>query len=242
MNVLVTGASRGIGAKIVEIFARDGHNVVINYNNSDKIAKSLSESLNNKGLSTQTFKADVSNIDDVCKMVKFCNSKYGSIDVLINNAGIAQTRLFDQITQSDWDRMLNINLKGVFNCSRQVVGDMISKKSGVIINVASMWGITGASCEVHYSASKSGVIGLTKALAKELGPSNIRVNCVAPGVIQTDMLNEYTQDDLEELRKETPLMRLGKPEDVANVVYFLASDKASFITGEVINVTGGFLI
>ena len=242
MNVLVTGGSRGIGAKIVEVFAQNGYNVVINYNSNSKRAQDLSQSLNSRGFSTKIFKADVSNINEVRNMINFAKEQYGSIDILINNAGISQTKLFDEITQSDWDNMVNINQKGVFNCTSQVVGDMIRKKSGVIINIASMWGITGASCEVHYSATKAAIIGLTRALAKELGPSNIRVNCVAPGVIQTDMLNDYTEMDLENLRQQTPLLRLGKPEDVANVVYFLASDKASFITGEVVNVTGGFLI
>lgn len=242
MNVLVTGGSRGIGAKIVEIFAKDGCNVLINYNNSEKHAKELSDSLNAKGCKTVIFKADVSDIEQVKDMVNFFKSKFGTTDVLINNAGIAQTKLFDEITQNDWDRVLNTNLKGVYNCTREVVLDMIKLKKGCIVNVSSIWGITGASCEVHYSASKAGVIGLTKALAKELGPSNIRVNCVAPGVIKTDMLDEYSEDDLQALKEETPLLRLGSPLDVANAVYFLASEKASFITGEVINVNGGFLI
>ena len=242
MNVLVTGGSRGIGAKIVEIFAKNGCNVVINYNNNQECARNLSDKLNSEGYSTRIFKADVSNVEQVRDMIEFCRDNYGGVDVLINNAGVAQTKLFYEITQDDWDKMINTNLKGVYNCTREVVSDMIRLKKGSIINVSSIWGITGASCEVHYSASKAGVIGLTKALAKELGPSNIRVNCVAPGVIKTDMLEEYTEDDLRALKEETPLLRLGMPEDVANVVFFLASDKASFITGEVINVNGGFLI
>lgn len=242
MNVLVTGGSRGIGAKIVEIFAKSGFNVVINYNSNLEYAKSLSEKLNSEGYNTTTYKADVSDIKQVKEMVLFCKNTYGSIDILVNNAGIAQTKLFDEIEQDDWDKMININLKGVYNCSREVVKDMIKSKKGSIINISSMWGITGASCEVHYSASKAGIIGLTKALAKELGPSNIRVNCVAPGVIKTDMLNEYSEEDIKALEQETPLLRLGKPEDIANAVFFLASENASFITGEVINVNGGFLI
>ena len=242
MNVLVTGGSRGIGAKIVEIFAKNGCNVVINYNNNQECARNLSDKLNSEGYSTRIFKADVSNVEQVRDMIEFCRDNYGGVDVLINNAGVAQTKLFYEITQDDWDKMINTNLKGVYNCTREVVSDMIRLKKVSIINVSSIWGITGASCEVHYSASKAGVIGLTKALAKELGPSNIRVNCVAPSVIKTDMLEEYTEDDLRALKEETPLLRLGMPEDVANVVFFLASDKASFITGEVINVNGGFLI
>ena len=242
MNVLVTGGSRGIGAKIVEIFAKNGCNVVINYNNNQECARNLSDKLNSEGYSTRIFKADVSNVEQVRDMIEFCRDNYGGVDVLINNAGVAQTKLFYEITQDDWDKMINTNLKGVYNCTREVVSDMIRLKKVSIINVSSIWGITGVSCEVHYSASKAGVIGLTKALAKELGPSNIRVNCVAPSVIKTDMLEEYTEDDLRALKEETPLLRLGMPEDVANVVFFLASDKASFITGEVINVNGGFLI
>ena len=241
MNVLVTGGSRGIGSKIVSTFASNKHNVLINYNNSEESAKDLSKDLNSKGFSTTIFKSDVSDIDQVNSMVDFFNKTYGSVDVLVNNAGIAKSQLFNEITQDDWDEVLNINLKGVFNCSRAVTCDMIKRKSGCIINISSIWGIEGSAMEVHYSASKAGVIGFTKALAKELGPSNIRVNCVAPGVIKTDMLSGYTEDDLEVLRNDTSLLRLGTSQDVADVVYFLASDKASFITGEVINVSGGFL-
>ena len=241
LNILVTGGSRGIGAKIVSTFAKYKHNVVINYNNSKDLARKLSDDLNACGCETKIFKANVSDMDEVCDMVRFCKEMYGDIDVLVNNAGVSKSQLFDKITQSEWDEMINVNLKGVFNCSQAVVSDMIRRKNGCIINISSIWGIDGAAMEVHYSAAKAGVIGFTKALAKELGPSNIRVNCVAPGVIETDMLNGYSDDELEVLRNNTSLLRLGVPEDIANVVYFLASNKASFITGEVINVSGGFL-
>ncbi len=241
MNILVTGGSRGIGSKIVSTFAKNKHNVIINYNKNKEMAKNLSYNLNDSGFNTKIFKADVSDINQVRDMVSFCRENYGDVDVLVNNAGIAKSQLFDEITQSDWDEVININLKGIFNCSQAVVSDMIKRKSGCIINVSSIWGIEGSAMEVHYSASKAGVIGFTKALAKELGPSNIRVNCVAPGVIKTDMLNGYSDDDLKALKNDTSLLRLGSPQDVADVVYFLASNESSFITGEVINVSGGFL-
>ena len=241
MNILVTGGSRGIGAKIVSTFAKNRHNVIINYNDSEGLAKELSYNLNDSGYSTKIFKAKVSNINEVYDMVNFCKETYGDIDVLVNNAGVSKSQLFDEITEDDWDYIMNVNLKGIFNCSKAVVSGMIKRKSGCIINMSSIWGIEGGAMEVHYSAAKAGVIGFTKALAKELVPSNIRVNCVAPGVIKTDMLNGYSDSDLEVLRNDTSLLRLGVPQDIANVVYFLASDKASFITGEVINVSGGFL-
>ena len=242
MNIVVTGGSRGIGAGIVEKFAKNGHNVVINYNNSELVALELSHRLNGLGCNTKVCRADVSNVDDAGYLIDFCRSEYGRVDVLVNNAGIAMAKLFDKITEAEWTNMINVNLGGVFNCSQRVVKDMIHNKSGVIINIASIWGSSGASMEVHYSAAKAGVIGLTKALAKELGPSNVRVNCVLPGVIKTDMIRGYSEEDLEVLREETPFQRLGNPQDVANAVYFLASDEASFITGEVLNVSGGFLI
>ena len=165
-----------------------------------------------------------------------------SVDILINNAGISEQKLFTDITDDDWNNMLSVNLTGCFNCCRAASKYMINQKYGSIINVSSMWGIAGASCEVHYSASKSGIIGLTKALAKELGPSNIRVNCVAPGVINTEMNQHLNKDDLSELINSTPLCRIGDPIDVAEAIMFLASDKSSFITGQTLSVDGGFIL
>ncbi|MCC0653022.1 elongation factor P 5-aminopentanone reductase [Clostridioides sp. ES-S-0001-03] len=241
-TVLVTGGSRGIGRAISKIFAKDGYNVLINFNKSENEAKELYTVLNEKGFSVKLFKANISNREEVENMIDYCIKEFGGLDVLINNAGISQDKLFTDITDEDWDNMMNINLKGSFYCSQIALKYMISEKKGNIINISSIWGISGASCEVHYSVSKAGIIGMTKALAKEVAPSNIRVNSVAPGVINTDMLSEYNEDEIDVLVEETPLMRLGTPEDIANCAIFLASDKSSFITGQVISPNGGFVI
>lgn len=187
-------------------------------------------------------RADVANKADVDRVVELCIENFGGVGVLVNNAGIAQSRLFTDITEEDWDRMMNVNLKSMFYTCQAVLPHMIRRKEGKIINFSSMWGQVGAACEVHYSAAKAAVIGLTKALAKEVAPSGIQVNCIAPGVIKTDMLAEYSEDELRELAMETPLMRLGTPEDAANAVYFLASSQSDFITGQVLCPNGGFVI
>ncbi|MCC0701663.1 SDR family oxidoreductase [Clostridioides sp. ES-S-0049-02] len=241
-TVLVTGGSRGIGRAISKIFAKNGYNVLINFNKSENEAKELYTVLNEKGFSVKLFKANISNREEVENMIDYCIKEFGGLDVLINNAGISQDKLFTDITDEDWDNMMNINLKGSFYCSQIALKYMISEKKGNIINISSIWGISGASCEVHYSVSKAGIIGMTKALAKEVAPSNIRVNSIAPGVINTDMLSEYNEDEIDVLVEETPLMRLGTPEDIANCAIFLASDKSSFITGQVISPNGGFVI
>lgn len=198
--------------------------------------------LNEKNFSVKLFKADISNREAVEDMVDYCIKEFGGLDVLVNNAGVSQDKLFTDITDEDWDNMMNINLKGSFYCSQVALKYMISEKKGNIINISSIWGISGASCEVHYSITKAGIIGMTKALAKEVGPSNIRVNSIAPGVINTDMLSGYNEEDVDVLVEETPLMRLGTPEDIANCAIFLASDKSNFITGQVISPNGGFVI
>lgn len=195
-----------------------------------------------KNFSVKLFKANISNREDVEDMVDYCIKEFGGLDVLVNNAGVSQDKLFTDITDEDWDNMMNINLKGSFYCSQVALKYMISEKKGNIINISSIWGISGASCEVHYSITKAGIIGMTKALAKEVGPSNIRVNSIAPGVINTDMLSGYNEEDIDALVEETPLMRLGTPEDIANCAIFLASDKSNFITGQVISPNGGFVI
>nr|UWI49158.1 SDR family oxidoreductase [Clostridioides difficile] len=241
-TVLVTGGSRGIGKAISKTFAKDGYNVLINFNKSENEVKELYTVLDEKGFSVKLFKADISNREEVENMIDYCIKEFGGLDVLINNAGISQDKLFTDITDEDWDNMMNINLKGSFYCSQTALKYMISEKKGNIINISSIWGISGASCEVHYSVSKAGIIGMTKALAKEVAPSNIRVNSIAPGVINTDMLSEYNEDEIDVLVEETPLMRLGTPEDIANCAIFLASDKSSFITGQVISPNGGFVI
>lgn len=241
-TALITGASKGIGAATAIMFAHNGYNVVINYNSSAEAAILLEKSLRENGCSALSYSADVSKSNDVNRMVSDVITKFGGIDVLINNAGIAQQKLFTDITDEDWSRMVSVNLTGTFNCCRAVIPHMVSKKSGCIINTSSVWGITGASCEVHYSAVKAGIIGLTKALAKELGPSGIRVNCVAPGVISTRMNSNLSVDDLAVLADETPLGRIGNTNEVASASLFLASHSADFITGQVISPNGGFVI
>lgn len=241
-TVLITGASRGIGASMARLFAENGYNVIINYCNSKEDAQNLEKELFDKGLSAKAIKADVKDYAQVVDMIEEIHQLFGDIDVLINNAGIAQQKLFTDITEQDFDNMVNVNLKGVFNCTKAVLRDMINNKYGKIINISSMWGVVGASCEVHYSAVKAGVIGMTKALAKEVGPSGINVNCIAPGVINTQMnsnLDEYT---LNSLKEETPLGIIGEGEDIANLALFLASDKSKFITGQIITADGGLTI
>ncbi len=241
-TAIITGASKGIGRQMAKAFAENGYNLLINYNNSKKEAEELCQQLNSKGIIAYAYRADVSDRKQVDSMVEFCIKRFRNIDLLINNAGVAQSILFTDITQDDWKRMIDINLTGVFNCTQSVVKYMISEKKGKIINISSIWGMVGGSCEVHYSTVKAGIIGFTKALAKELGPSNIQVNSIAPGVIQTDMLKGLNDKDLEELKYDTPLMRLGTADDIAECALFLASDKADFITGQVISPNGGFVI
>lgn len=242
-TVLITGASRGIGASCAVNFAKAGYNVVINYNNSEEKAKSLEKIIKDSyKVDCISIKADVSDYEQVCAMFEKAYSYFGNIDVLVNNAGISSYMLFTDTEEYEWDKVISTNLNSVFYCCKCVLPQMIKNHSGVIVNISSMWGQTGASCEVAYSTSKAGVIGLTKALAKEVGPSDIRVNCVAPGVIMTDMMNGFDEKAIEELKDETPLSCLGTPKDVADSVVFLCSDKAKFITGQVLSVNGGILI
>lgn len=241
-TVLVTGGSRGIGAAVCERFAQEGWKVAVNYNRSKEQAEALAKQLVARGCDACAVRADVSDRVQVEQMVKDVMERFGKIDVLVNNAGIAQQKLFSDITDSDWNTMFDVNVKGMYYCCQAVLPGMIHSKSGVIINVSSMWGITGASCEVHYSAAKAAVIGFTKALAKEVGLSGIRVNCVAPGVVATDMNQNLTQQILNELKEETPLGLIGTPEDIANSIWFLAGEESRFITGQVISPNGGLVI
>jgi len=188
----------------------------------------------------EVYRADISDFNRTAEMVKAVEKRFGHIDVLVNNAGVSESRLFTSLSFEDWRNMTAVNLDGVFNCTRPVAESMVRRKAGCIINISSIWGVTGASCEVAYSASKAAVIGFTKALAKELGPSNIRVNCVAPGVINTDMLESLSPRDIDELRCRTPLQRIGNADDIASVVFYLAKEEAGFITGQVISSNGGF--
>ena len=241
-TVLITGGSRGIGRASAQLFARQGWNVAVNYLHSQQAALDLAAGLIEEGCQVMACQADVARREQVTAMVQAVQERFGSIEVLINNAGIAQQKLFTDITPEDWDAMLDVNVKGIFNCCQAVVPGMTSRKRGKIINLASIWGLTGASCEVHYSTAKAAVIGFTKALARELGPSNIQVNCVAPGIIDTDMNASLLEEDRCRLIDATPLMRLGTPQDIAYTLLFLASDQADFLTGQVLSPNGGFVI
>lgn len=241
-TALVTGGSRGIGRQICLDLAREGYNLIINYNKSEDKAKEIKEKLNAESINCEIFKADVSKSEEVKRMFEFCIEKYKTLDLLVNNAGISFEGLITDMEEKDWDNIVSNNLKSVFLCSKEALKIMISEHKGKIINMSSMWGVTGGSCEVAYSASKAGVIGFTKALAKEVGPSGINVNAIAPGVIMTDMMNDFTEDDIRALKDETPLMELGNPKDISNAVLFLASEKSNFITGQIIGVNGGFVI
>ncbi len=239
---MITGAATGIGRAAALLFAADGYNVAVHYNKSETEAQRLCGLIAAQGGRALAVQADVSDAGQVSAMVRRVTEVFGRIDVLVNNAGIAQSKLFTDLTADDWDTMFDVNVKGVFHCCQAVLPGLISRKAGCIVNVSSIWGMAGASCEVHYSAAKAAVIGLTKALAKELGPSNIRVNCVAPGVIETRMTAGLDDETKDALKDETPLGRLGTADDAAQAIRFLASEKASFITGQVISPNGGFVI
>ena len=239
-TVLVTGGSRGIGKCIAENLAKEGYNVVLNYNKSVKEAKKIKEELENQGIKIEIFKADVSKREDVKKLVNFTIEKYNNIDILINNAGIDQIKPFMDITNEDWNKIIQTNLNSVFYCSQEVLKNMIHNKKGCIINISSIWGITGASCEVAYSVSKAGIDGMTKAIAKEIGLSNIRVNSIAPGIVDTDMNKELSFEELQELKNEIPLGRVAAPEEIAKSVKWLIDDE--YVTGQIISVNGGWNI
>lgn len=239
-TVLITGGSRGIGKCIAENLAREGFNVVLNYNKSEKQAKQIKKELSDKGINLEIYKADVSKREEVKKLVEFTMNKFKNIDILINNAGIAKLQMFNDITDEDWNEMINTNLNSVFFTTQEVLPNMIHNKNGCIINISSIWGIVGASCEVSYSVSKAGIDGMTKSLAKELGLSNIRVNSIAPGVIDTDMNSNLDNAIKEEIKNETPLNKIGKPIDIYRCVKWLIEDE--FTTGQIISPNGGYVI
>ena len=238
-TVLITGASGGIGSAIARLFAARGYNTAIHYNSNEKSANDIREELLSCGFSAEIFKADLSSSEVVSSLIKSVSSRFGTIDVLVNNAGISLVKLFDETTESEWDNVMNVNLKSAFLCSKEVVGGMIHNKKGKIINISSVWGVKGASCEVAYSASKAGLIGLTKALAQELAPSNIQVNCVAPGAIATEMNSHLSASDVKALCDEIPAGRFGAPIEVAETVWFFANSP-SYVTGQVLGVDGGW--
>lgn len=239
-TVVVTGASKGIGRAVAKEFANNGYNVVICYNKSVSDAQQL---LNEVSQTTRAIavKVDVSNEDDVKNMVEIIKKTFGNIDVLVNCAGVSDTRLLIDSTKDDYDFVFDTNMRGTYNTCKLVGREMLSNQSGKIINISSIWGVLGGSCESVYSASKGAIIAFTKALAKELGPNGINVNAVAPGFIQTDMTKNVTEEIRREIMNNSALGRLGMPEDVAGVVSFLASEKSNFITGQVIGVDGGWL-
>ena len=239
-TVIITGGSRGIGAAIVKELAKEKYNIVLNYNNSEKEARQIQKELEEQGIKIEIFKADVSKREKVKELIKFTLDRFKDIDVLINNAGIDQIKPFMDISDEDWNRMLQVNLNSAFYCSQEVLQTMIHNKKGCIINISSIWGITGGSCEVHYSVSKAGMDGMTKALAKEVGPSNIRVNSIAPGAIITDMNSDYTEEEVKEINKQIPLGKFGEPINIAKCVKWLIED--SYTTGQVISPNGGWVI
>lgn len=237
-TAFITGSSRGIGRAAAEVFYENGYNVVINYNNSEKEALLLSQKLPG----SLVLKGDVSKEKDVCEMIEKAISHFGKIDVLINNAGISIVNLLEDTTLKDWERLFSVNVTGTFLASKYAAKHMIANHSGKIINISSIWGVTGASCESCYSASKGAVIAFTKALAKELGPSGITVNCVAPGFIDTDMNSDVSPEDTKSFCDDTPLGRIGKAEEVAKTLLFLASENADFITGQILGCDGGVIL
>lgn len=238
--VIVTGGSRGIGAEIVKMLANEDYKVILNYNQSKIEAENIKKELGIQGKEIDIFKADVSKREEARQLIEFAIEKYKKIDVLINNAGIAQEKLFTQITDEDWNTMIQTNLNSVFYCTQEAVPYMIVNQKGIIINISSIWGVTGGACEVHYSVAKAGIDGMTKALAKELGPSRIRVNSIAPGAIDTDMNKNVTEEEWEELKQEIPLETIGKGKDIARCIKWLIEDE--YTTGQVISVNGGWYI
>ncbi len=242
-TVFITGASRGIGKACAIYFAQQGYDVGINYLNNKERADEVLNRIHAMGTRAFCYQGDVGDYKQMRAIIDRCTQDLGHIDVIVNNAGIAQQKIFTDITPDDWRRMFSVNVDGIYNVLSAVLPQMINRKSGSIVNVSSMWGISGASCEVAYSAAKAAVIGLTKALAQELAPSNIRVNCVAPGLIDTEMNANLTPEDIQGVIEETPLGKIGKAEDIAKAIFFLADEEYSaFTTGQVLSPNGGLVI
>ena len=240
--VFITGASRGIGRATAKKFAQEGWQVAIHYHKAEEQAKALAEELRSAGCNAMVFQADAAKGAEIRAAIAEAEAEMGPISALINTAGIAQQKLFTDVTEEEWDRMFAVTIKSCFHSCQAVLPGMIRRQRGSIVNLSSIWGISGASCEVHYSAAKAAVIGFTKALAQEVGPSHIRVNCVAPGVVRTEMNSNLSEEDYAVLKEETPLEIIGEPEDIAEAIYFLASDKSRFTTGQILSPNGGFVI
>ena len=241
-SALVTGASRGIGRAVAAVLAREGWAVCVNYLERRDAAESLVRELRAQGRAAMAFQADIADRESADACVRAASEELGPVELLVNNAGISRQGLFQDLDDAAWDRLLAVNLTGPRNAALAGLPHMLSEKRGCIVNISSMWGLRGASCEAAYAATKAGVIGLTRSLALELAPSGIRVNCVAPGCVETDMVRVLGEDTRRMLAEETPLGRLGRPEDVAEAVAFLASEKAAFITGQVLAADGGFVV
>lgn len=238
--VVVTGGSRGIGAQIVKTLANENYKVILNYNNSKEQAEKIQQELLEQGNEIEIIKADVSKREETEKLIQFAINKFNKIDVLINNAGISQEGLFTDVTEEEWQKIISTNLNSVFYCNQQALKYMIPEQQGCIINISSIWGETGASCEVAYSTTKAAINGMTKALAKEVGPSNIRVNAIAPGIIDTDMNRNLTNEELEPIKEQIPLNKIGKALDIAKCVKWLIEDE--YTTGQIISINGGWYI
>ena len=236
--VIVTGASRGIGREIAKSLALKGYQIIANYNKSEKQILELKEELEKENIKIDIFKADVSKRNEAQKLVESTINKYGKIDILINNAGISQIKEFTQITDEDWNNMINTNLNSVFYMTQEACKNMIHNKNGCIINISSIWGVLGASCEVHYSVSKAGIDAMTKSLAKEMGPSNIRINSIAPGIINTEINRNLSEEEISNIKEEIPLEKIGKAKDIEKCIEWLIEDE--YTTGQVISINGGW--
>ena len=238
-TILITGASRGIGRATALSFTDTNLNIVVNYEKEEQKAKEVVDLLRQRGLNAIAIQADVSDVKQVNRMFDEIEDRFGPVDILINNAGIAEFKLAQDVSYEGWHRMFDVNIHAHFYTVKRAIPQMISKKKGVIVNVASIWGETGGSMESHYSATKGAIMSYTKALARELGPSGIRVNTISPGAIYTDMISHLGQDVLDAFTETVPLGRLGRPEEVAELIKFIVSDKASYITGQIISINGG---
>ena len=236
-SVLITGGARGIGAEAVKLFSQNGYKVAFTYKESDEAAAALSDKYG-----ALAIKADSTSEEQVTLAVKKAAELLGRIDILVNNAAVSSFGTIRDISLDEWNRVLGTCLTGAFLYTKYAISYMLEKKQGRVINISSMWGLVGSSCEAHYSAAKAGLIGFTKAMAKELGPSGITVNCIAPGVIDTDMNKCFSEEDISALAEETPVGRIGMPAEIARCILFLASEESSFITGDVMNVSGGFIV